>query len=84
MARRLAVALRRPPLRCGGVDLRCDDGEAALLEVCRAHLHVSPRSADDGSRIGARSGTTPPTPRPGRLDGHAQTLRAALAGLGDR
>lgn len=78
VARRVAAALRRAPLRCEGVNLFYADGEAAQQEVCHAHLHVFPRYAGDGFTVDARWGSDP-----GRaeLDAQAESIRAALDGL---
>jgi histidine triad (HIT) family protein len=59
VARRVAAALRRSGLPCDGVNLFYADGEAAFQEVFHSHLHVFPRSADDGFTIGARWGSHP-------------------------
>ncbi|ADG76228.1 histidine triad (HIT) protein [Cellulomonas flavigena DSM 20109] len=75
VARSVAAALRRSPLRCEGVNLFYADGEAAFQEVFHAHLHVFPRFADDGFRIDARWGSNPSG---AELDAHAAALRAAL------
>lgn len=75
VARRVAAALRRSPLRCEGVNLFYADGEAAFQEVFHAHLHVIPRHPGDGFTIDARWGS-----EPGRtvLDAHAEAIRSAL------
>ena len=75
VARSVAAALRRSPLRCEGVNLFYADGEAAFQEVFHAHLHVFPRFADDGFTIGARWGSNPSR---AELDAHAAAIRAAL------
>lgn len=75
VARQVAAALRRSPLRCEGVNLFYADGEAAFQEVFHAHLHVFPRFADDGFRIDARWGSNPSHEQ---LDAHAAAIRAAL------
>ena len=51
---RLARALRRSGLPCEGVNMFLADGEAAFQEVFHVHLHVFPRTADDGFTIDAR------------------------------
>jgi len=48
VAQAAAAALRRSPLRCEGVNLFLADGAAAGQEVFHVHLHVFPRSEDDG------------------------------------
>ncbi len=75
IARWVAAALRRAPLRCEGVNLFYADGEAALQEVLHSHLHVIPRYAGDGITIDARWGSRPAR---SELDAHAQAIRAAL------
>ncbi|MGY4644150.1 HIT family protein [Cellulomonas sp. URHB0016] len=75
VARQVAAALRRAPLRCEGVNLFYADGEAAFQEVFHSHLHVIPRFRGDGFTIAARWGSEPGRDR---LDGHAEAIRAAL------
>ncbi|MBF0688400.1 MAG: HIT family protein [Cellulomonas sp.] len=75
VARSVAAALRRSPLRSEGVNLFYADGEAAFQEVFHSHLHVFPRFADDGFTIGARWGSNPSR---AELDANAATLRAEL------
>lgn len=75
VARSVAAALRRSPLRSEGVNLFYADGAAAFQEVFHSHLHVFPRFADDGFTIGARWGSNPPR---AELDTHAATIRALL------
>ncbi len=74
-AQQAAVALRRSPLRCEGVNLYVADGAAAGQEVFHVHLHVLPRHRGDG--FGLRM---PPDyvvrPRPELADA-ANQLRAA-------
>lgn len=53
VAQRLAGALRASGLPCEGVNLFLADGEAAFQEVFHVHLHVIPRTVDDGFRIEA-------------------------------
>jgi histidine triad (HIT) family protein len=48
VARRLSAALRSSGLPCEGVNLLLADGEAASQEVPHVHLHVIPRTAEDG------------------------------------
>lgn len=76
VARRIAAALRRSPLRCEGVNLFLADGEAALQEVLHAHLHVVPRWSGDGLTIDA--GPVPDVTRE-QLDDHAEAIRSALS-----
>lgn len=75
MARGVAAALRRAPVRCEGVNLLYADGEAAFQEVFHAHLHVFPRYPGDGFTVDARWGSRPPREE---LDAHAEALRAAI------
>jgi histidine triad (HIT) family protein len=53
IAHRLARALYRSGLPCEGVNMFLADGEAAFQEVFHVHLHVFPRTPDDGFRIDA-------------------------------
>ncbi len=48
VAQRVAVALRRSPLRCEGVNFFLADGAAAGQDVFHTHLHVFPRFDGDG------------------------------------
>jgi histidine triad (HIT) family protein len=75
VARQVAAALRRAPLRCDGVNLFYADGEAASQEVFHSHLHVIPRYPGDGFTIAARRGSSPSR---AQLDVHAEGIRAAL------
>ena len=82
VARAVAAALRRSPIRSEGINLFYADGAAAFQEVFHSHLHVFPRFEDDGFTIGARWGSNPPR---SELDAHAATIRAALdPGLRER
>ena len=45
---RLAVALRRSPVRCEGINLFLADGAVAGQQVAHVHLHVVPRFRGDG------------------------------------
>jgi histidine triad (HIT) family protein len=74
----LARALRRSGLPCEGVNLFLADG-AAFQEVFHVHLHVLPRTADDGFRIKAA------WRRPGRaeLDLAAGKVRQGMRALAD-
>ncbi|WP_024286676.1 HIT family protein [Cellulomonas sp. KRMCY2] len=74
VARKVAAALRRAPLRCEGVNLFYADGEAAFQEVFHSHLHVIPRYPGDGFTIDARWGSGPSR---AQLDAHAEAIRAA-------
>ena len=47
-AMRVARAIRRSGLPCDGVNLHLADGTAAGQEVGHVHLHVIPRTTDDG------------------------------------
>jgi histidine triad (HIT) family protein len=75
VARQVADALRRAPMRCEGVNFFYADGEAAFQEVRHSHLHVFPRYPDDGFTIDARWGSSPSR---AQLDAHAEAIRAAL------
>jgi diadenosine tetraphosphate (Ap4A) HIT family hydrolase len=56
---RMAAALRASGLPCEGINLFLADGEAAGQEVFHAHLHVFPRTPDDGFTIGATAWAGP-------------------------
>lgn len=74
VAQSLARAVRDSSLPADGVNLLLADGEIAGQEVSHMHLHVIPRTHDDGFTLTARS-TRPPR---GELDKHAALVRAAL------
>ncbi|MDN4473714.1 HIT family protein [Demequina zhanjiangensis] len=52
-AQRIAAAMRRSNITCEGVNFFLADGEAAFQEVFHTHLHVVPRSTDDGLKLEA-------------------------------
>ena len=58
---RIGRALRQSGLRCEGVNVFLADGKAALQEIFHFHLHVFPRFAGDGFRIGATGRPVPAT-----------------------
>jgi histidine triad (HIT) family protein len=58
VGQRLAGAIRRSGLPCQGVNLFVADGEVAGQEVMHTHLHVLPRTPDDGFRIERGSAVT--------------------------
>jgi len=75
---RIGRALRRSGLRCEGVNVFLADGEAAFQEVFHFHLHVFPRFAGDGFRIGADWATRARH----LLDEEARHVRHGLSALG--
>ena len=79
VAHRLALALRRSDVPCEGVNLFLADGAAAFQEVFHVHLHVLPRTVDDGFRIEAA------WQRPDRadLDRIADSIRSGVDALRD-
>jgi histidine triad (HIT) family protein len=79
VARRLARALLRTGLRAEGTNMLVADGEQAGQEVFHAHLHVFPRFAGDGFRIGSSAYDEAPPSRT-ELDGVAEQIVAAMAG----
>lgn len=81
VAQRLAAALRTSGLRCEGVNLFLADGEAAMQEVFRVHLHVFPRFAGDGFglRFGPDYLKLPPREA---LEAAAAQIRRALEPAG--
>lgn len=75
LARRLARTMRRSSIPCEGINLLLCDGEVAFQTVFHVHLHVIPRTRDDGW-------TLPSAPQPqdrAPLDADARSLRAALS-----
>ena len=75
VAQRLAQALRDSDLPADGITLFLSDGAVAGQDVVHAHLHVLPRTADDGFRVAAQ----PQSPTREALDGQAAAIRQALA-----
>jgi diadenosine tetraphosphate (Ap4A) HIT family hydrolase len=73
-AQRLAAALRRSDLPCGGVNLFLADGEVAGQAVFHVHLHVLPRNPADGFRLRFDRRF----PSRAELDGQARRIRAGL------
>jgi histidine triad (HIT) family protein len=73
VASSLAAALRRSGLPCNGVNLFYADGVEAGQEVFHAHLHVIPRTANDGFRVDASAWREPP-PQRSTLDAHAVAI----------
>ena len=73
-AQRLAAALRASGLPCDGVKLMLSDGEAGGQEVPHIHLHVLPRTCDDGYRVQVTSHSTTRA----ELDEAASRIRASL------
>jgi histidine triad (HIT) family protein len=74
LATRMAGVVRRSSVPCEGVNFFLADGETAGQEVWHVHLHVIPRTADDGFGVKARW-RWPERPE---LDATAAALRAAL------
>ncbi|WP_420174905.1 HIT family protein [Luteococcus sp. OSA5] len=74
VAQRLAQALRDSTMPTEGINLFLADGEVALQTVFHAHLHVIPRTPDDGIVLGGDF------QRPDRavLDEQADLVRAQL------
>lgn len=79
IARRLARALLHAGVRAEGTNMLVADGEQAGQEVFHAHLHVFPRFAGDGFRIGSSAYDEAPPSR-AELDGVAGLVRSAMAG----
>ena len=77
IARRIAVALRTSRFEADGINLFLADGEVAGQEVPHLHVHVIPRTPDDGFRVHAAAWDIE---RPARetLDRQARAIMAAL------
>ena len=77
VAMRVAEALRHSRIRCEGNNLFLADGEVAFQDVFHVHLHVIPRSRDDGFglRFGPSYGHKPTR---SELDEVAEKIRAAM------
>lgn len=71
---RIATALRSSDLPIDGVNLFLADGVAAGQEVFHVHLHLVPRTADDGFGLRARA----QSPNRTVLDNTAVALRSAV------
>jgi diadenosine tetraphosphate (Ap4A) HIT family hydrolase len=76
-ARRLAEALRRSGLPCEGVNLLLADGVAAGQSVFHCHLHVIPRTSQDGFGFRRPLGVGRDASRPTR-EATAERIRACL------
>lgn len=75
--KRIAAAMRGSLVHCEGVNFHLADGAAAGQAVFHLHLHVIPRSRDDGAglRRPASYGEHPPRRE---LDAIAQAIRDRL------
>ena len=76
VARDIAAAIYRSPVRADGVNLTLADGRAAGQEVPHAHLHVIPRFRGDGFHC-TRAGGLRQASRD-QLEEKAAILRKAL------
>ena len=76
VARDIAAAIYRSPIRAEGVNLTLADGAAAGQEVPHAHLHVIPRFRGDGFRC-TRAGGLRQASR-AQLEEKATLLRKAM------
>ncbi len=76
VARDIAAAIYRSPIRADGVNLTLADGAAAGQEVPHAHLHVIPRYRGDGFHC-TRSGGLHQASR-AQLEEKASILKKAL------
>jgi histidine triad (HIT) family protein len=72
-AQQLAAAIRASGLPCAGINLYLADGAVAGQEVFHVHLHVLPRTEDDGFALTARF----QHPARAELDATAELIRAA-------
>lgn len=75
LARRMARTLRRSSIPADGINLLLSDGEVAFQTVFHVHLHVIPRTRDDGWTLPS----APPARDRALLDSDARALRAALS-----
>lgn len=76
---RLSHALRRSCLPCDGVNVLVCDGEAAFQTVFHLHLHVIPRTVDDGWTL---THVQAPERERALLDADARAIRDALTSAG--
>ncbi|QXQ13488.1 HIT family protein [Skermania piniformis] len=74
VGQRLAAALRASEVGCDGVNFFLADGVVAGQEVFHVHLHVIPRTVDDGFRLQFRVRFPPRAD----LDYLAGSIRGAL------
>jgi histidine triad (HIT) family protein len=77
LAQTLAAAIRRSDLKPAGINFFLADGEAAGQEVFHIHLHVIPRTRDDGFGLRLPPGYGVQADR-ARLDRDAAAIAAAL------
>ena len=82
VARDIAAAIYRSPVRAEGVNITLADGAAAGQEVPHAHLHVISRFRGDGFRC-TRAGGLRQASRD-QLEEKAEILRKALGDEADR
>lgn len=52
VGQKILKALQKSEIRCEGANLFLSDGPVAGQEVMHSHLHVVPRFADDGQKVG--------------------------------
>jgi len=71
----MARALRRSRIACEGINILLCDGEAAFQTVFHFHLHVIPRSADDGWTLLTHK---PPERERSLLDSDARAITDAI------
>lgn len=77
IGQKVAKALRKTMPCCEGINLFLADGAAAGQEVPRVHLHVLPRSKDDGFSFKLPP-TYPSSPSRAKLDQLAERIRFNL------
>jgi histidine triad (HIT) family protein len=77
VAHRMAQALRDSGLPCEGINMFLADGEVAMQEVPHVHLHVFPRTKEDGFglKFGAKYFQKPPR---SEVETAAKAIRIAL------
>jgi diadenosine tetraphosphate (Ap4A) HIT family hydrolase len=71
----MARALRRSTIRSEGINILVCDGQAAFQSVLHFHLHVIPRSVDDGWTLLTHE---PPERDRSLLDDEASAIRRVL------
>jgi len=74
VTQRTAAAIRESGLRCEGINLFLEDGEAAFQEIFHVHMHVFPRYQGDPFKLVADWEVKPPREE---LDSVAGQIKSA-------
>lgn len=74
VGQRIAQGLKASELNCQGLNLFLSEGAVAFQEIFHSHLHIIPRSADDGFIVKAGDGGPKKS-----LTQSAEIVRASLS-----